>query len=529
MDSKNGLTSPTPYTGGGGVVPSVPNQIEGRRKSAPQFGVQGRKPDGTIKDIYIPQPSQLTAHECSTPNLLVWGPRGTGKSKWLRWDAILRCLMFPGFKALIIRRNMTDLKKSHLRFIGTEARLIGAQYRESSSYNDVKFPNESFLQFGHCEDQKALEGYLSSEWDYIGLDELSALGKDTDDTLDKFTKLSAAARTTIDKPYVPLVRACSNPLGPGAAMMKAWFIDREVDYSEFPDYRPDDFESTFWDLDANKYVGKEYYQKLKNLPEHVRRAWLHGEFVMEGAYFSDFRRQRDGLPWHVIGTMPTWRGARLEDLPWVSIYRAVDWGYFPDPAVCLWIAVLPDHRSIVFKEMSWTRTLAADVAKEIKRQSAGMKIVETFCDPTMFVKTGTIEYSIGDIFEQNGIPLSPAQNDRELYGYAVHDALNTIINLGDDHGDADEIGQQIGQIVPKLQIYEFGAVNGRNDLIRTFPILQMDKLDPCKIGNGDDHWVVALAYFCMGKAMPHRDPVAGEYQRWRMPKRKSRMVSGYVV
>src|SRR5260370_27750937 len=120
--------------------------------------------------------------------------------------------------------------------------------------------------------------------------------------------------------------------------------------------------------------------------------------------------------------------------------------------------------------------------------SEGMHIMDTACDPTMFVKTGTIEYSIGEIFEQNGVPLTPAQNDRELYGYSVHELLNTMI---DDH--------------PQVQIVEKACPN----LVRTFPILQMDSNDPRKIANGDDHFVVALAYYAMSHANPTHDPLAG--------------------
>jgi len=464
--------------------------------------------DGIEKALYTPQAHQQIFHEANTPNFLAWGTRGTGKSITLRWDAIGRCLTFPGFKALILRRKLVDLRKSHLRWIGPEARSLGANYRETTS--DVKFENDSFIQFGHCEDQAALEGYLSSEWDYIGFDELSTF------TLEQFLKISAAARSITTRPYIALVRACSNPLGPGAHWMKEWFIDKIVDYAEFPDYNPADFDSIFSTLDQNKYVSrKEYEARLKVLPEHVRRAWLYGEFVMEGAYFTDFRKAlRDGnklTPWHVIDSVPTWHGEELYKLGWLKIYRAIDWGYFPDPAVCLWIVVLPNRRAIVFKERTWRRTLAADVAKEIKSESKGMHIVDTFCDPTMFIKHGEASYSIGEIFEQNGIPLSPAQNDRELYGYSIHEYLNTKVT--------EEVDGKMVQI-PLVQILEYACP----ELVRTIPVLEMDKSDPRKIADGPDHWAVSFAYFAMSQATPSKDPFVPAKPRWMMPKHAHRSI-----
>lgn len=454
---------------------------------------------GEEVELYRPQPHQLPFHLSNTPNLLALGTRGTGKSHTMRFDAIIRCLIFPGFKALIIRRKLTDLRKSHLQFIGAEAKAVGANYRQTTM--DVIFDNGSFIQFSHCESDKDIDNYLSSQWDYIGFDELSTF------TLEQFLKISAATRTIISNPYKALVRACSNPLGPGAAWMKQWFVDKDVDYAEYPDYNPDDFEMQFSTLIDNKFVDtKEYEKRLKNLPEHVRRAWLLGEFVNEGAYFSDFRRfKEDGTAWHVIKGMPTWKTHNqtiyICDIPWINIYRAVDWGYSPDPAVCLWIASLPNGRAIVFKERTWKRTLATDVAKQIKLESDGMHIVETFCDPTMFIKTGNAPYSIGELFEQSGVPCVPSQNDRELYGYAVHHYLNTLI---DDR--------------PQVQIVEAACPM----LVKTFPGLQTDPNDPRKIANGNDHWVIALAYFCMGLVPPSRDPVQPPMKRWMMPKEQRR-------
>lgn len=445
--------------------------------------------------LYEPQEHQKLGHESDTSNLLALGTRDTGKSVWLRWDAIIRCLMFPGFKALILRRKLTDLRKSHLLFIGAEMKALGGKYRETTM--DCIFPNGSVLQFSHCESDADINNYLSSEWDYIGFDELVTF------SLDQFLRICAAARTVVGKPYKALVRGCSNTLGPGADWMFQWFVDHNVDYGEYPDYNPDDFEMQFSTLDQNKYANrKEVEARLRNLPDHVRRSWLYGERVMEGSYFSDFRKSKeDGTPWHVIKTEPMWKGQHLSNVPWISVYRGIDWGYFPDPAVCLWIAVLPNTHEIVFKERTWRRTLARDVAREIKMASAGMNIVDSFADPTMFIKTGSDPFSIAEQFEQNGVPVTASQNDRELYGYAIHQHLNTMV---DDH--------------PQVQIVEYACP----ELIRTLPILQMDKADPRKIADGPDHHAVSLAYYCMGKAMPSRDPVVSAIPKWMQQKYRRR-------
>ena len=469
--------------------------------------------DGKELILYEPQSHQQIFHESDATNLLALGTRGTGKSTTLRWDAIIRCLLFPGFKALIIRRKIPDLQKSHLRFISHECKMLGddvAQYRETT--HDVKFSNGSFMQFSHCEKMRDIENYLSSEWDYIGFDELSSF------MLEMFLQISAACRSTTDKPYKGLVRACSNPLGPGAAWMKAWFVDKNVDLAEYPDYHPDDFIMQFSTLAENRYVNRQEYEKrLRVLPDHVRRAWLLGEFVIEGAYFTDFQRQkveylekegqeevvRHAIPWHCINTMPLWRveghDHDLLGLPWIKIYRSVDWGYDPDPAVCHWHAVLPNGRKITFMERTWKRTLAKDVAQDIRQLSKGMAVAETFADPTMFIKTGLDPYSIAEKFEHNGVPLTPSQNDRILFGYSLHEMMNTLIDG-----------------LPSWQILEYACP----ELVKTIPLLQKDQTDARKVADGPDHWAVSCAYFAMGKTPASRDPVRPLIPRWMQSKKK---------
>jgi phage terminase large subunit len=458
-----------------------------------------------------PKNDQAAFHASDAPNLLALGTRGTGKSWQLRWDAILRCLMFPNFRAILLRRTIPDLRKSHLAFIDYEMKQLGGVYLSTTM--EAKFPNGSVLQFSHCEKMTDVMGFLSSEWGWVGFDELSTF------PLEMFLQISAAARAREDAPYKAVVRAGSNTLGIGSAWMKQWFIDKTVNYSEYPDYNPADFEVQYSWLEGNKYINqKEYSKRLKTLPDHVRRSWLNLEFIVEGAYFAEFRKkdvddEGEEHPWHCIQSMPTLvvNGVRqnLLNVPWIKVYRSVDWGYHPDPAVCHWHVVLPSGRKITLHEETWKRTLAKDVALDIKRITSNLsigRVVATYCDPKMFVKDGSDPFSIADRFEQNGVPLTPSQNDRELFGYAVQEMLATVI-------------EENGVNYPSWQIME-GKPSRCPELIRTLPILQMDPHNPKKLADGPDHWVISCAYFGMGDAAPSRDPVVPTMPRWMIPKRR---------
>ncbi len=453
--------------------------------------------EGNEKVLYQAEEHQITGHLSEAPNFLAWGTRGTGKSTWLRWDAIIRCLLIPNFRALIVRRTMPELRQSHLFDIPLEMKMLGGVYLETTF--TAKFPNGSVILFRHCETEKDVMNFLSSQYGFVGFDEISTF------SLEQFLKISGVARAPKEAGYKAVVRCASNPLGMGAKWMKQWFIDKKVNFEDFPDYNPADFDALFSTLRDNSHIDADEYEKrLKNLPEHVRRAWLNGEFVIEGAYFTDFRPFKDKQEWHVIHQVPLWRGRERELRPiftydWIQVYRAIDWGFWPDPAVCLWIAVLPNGRAIVFKEKHWFRKTATEVARDIKRESAGMNIAQSFCDPSMFINTGQTDYSIGEFFENEGVPLEPSVNKRELYGYAIHQYLNTIV---DD--------------LPQVQILEGMCP----DLLRTLPAMEMDLNDPAKLADGEDHWVVALAYFCMGSAPPSQDPHRDTVPFWLRPKSK---------
>ena len=142
--------------------------------------------------LYCPQDHQVLFHESEARNLLALGTRGTGKSVQLRWDAILRCLTFPNFHALILRRTMPELRTSHFHFIKMEMKLLGGEWMEGSF--QARFPNGSMIQFSHCETMADVLKYLSSEWGFVGFDELSTF------TLDMFLQICASARAPKNAP-----------------------------------------------------------------------------------------------------------------------------------------------------------------------------------------------------------------------------------------------------------------------------------------------------------------------------------------
>ena len=168
---------------------------------------------------------------------------------------------------------------------------------------------------------------------------------------------------------------------------------------------------------------------------------------------------------------------------WVRVYRGFDMGWWPDPAYCVWVAVI-GRRIIAFKEKSWFKTIAKDIAREIVAESEGMKVVTTYCDPKIQVKDGNVE-SIFNIMEKERMPMDPATNSRELYAHSINSALKE-------------------EAMPGASAANLRA--GCPYLAKSLPQMRFDDKNPMAMADHKhDHPAVALAYILMN-VMPNTAP-----------------------
>jgi hypothetical protein len=168
--------------------------------------------------------------------------------------------------------------------------------------------------------------------------------------------------------------------------------------------------------------------------------------------------------------------AKWQHVPWIRIYRGLDLGFWPDPAYCLWVAVV-GRQLIPFKEKTWFRTIAKDMARDIIAESQGMSVVTTYCDPQITVQRQQ-EETIRDILEKEGMAVDAAVNDRVLYAHSINSLLKEEVAPG----------------VPRLQIYEAGCPY----LVKSLPQMRYDEKDPMKMADHKhDHPAITLAYIAM--------------------------------
>lgn len=457
---------------------------------------------GKIIPLYIPTTKQLEFHSSTAANCLFWGGRGSGKSMALRWEAHARALAHPGFTYIILRRTYPELQKSHLIHIPREMRQLGGTFTFGDKI--ATYPNGSKGFFSHCQSEEDVLNLLSAEFAWAGFDELSTF------EWGMFTKLSASVRVPIGSGLTAMVRAATNPLGPSAAKILEYFVDKQVDPEEDPDYNPNDWESVHANLSDNPHLDQEQYRKrFSGLASHVRKAWVDGEFVLENALF-DLEQRREGKPWHVINDIDMKSVVKA-----ATIYRAIDAGWFPDPTICLWIAHL-GNRFIVIKEKLWWKTIYNDIVDDIKtidEQLGITRVAMTYCDPTMDLNTTADVQTLKDLYESSGIPMECSVNNREMFCSFVHTAL----------------GEQATEQAPRIQFYTDGR-DGCPYLVKTIPQQRYDPKKPLRMADHpDDHGVVALAYFLISSGSMDRNVMqeGTKLRPWMVDKSQKPFVLGH--
>jgi predicted phage terminase large subunit-like protein len=231
---------------------------------------------------YIPvRPTPLQAAFLWTPNKEAFfgGAAGGGKSEALLM-ASLQHVDRPDYAAVLVRKNFPLftqagglIERSHDWLGPTGAVWNGADHQ-------WRFPSGATLSFRHLQDKDAELTFQGSEFQFIGIDEL------TDIEERQYRFLSSRLRRRQGSEIPTRMRAASNPWGPGLEWVRRWFIieARKEGRVFIPAH-----------LEDNPHLDREDYEAtLRNLPPLEYRALRHGDWtiVPEGGMF--YREWFDG-------------------------------------------------------------------------------------------------------------------------------------------------------------------------------------------------------------------------------------------
>jgi hypothetical protein len=191
-------------------------------------------------------------------------------------------------------------------------KLLGGDYNKSEHI--AYYPNGSKLFFSHVASEADALNLLSAEFLAAYFDELSTI------PWDFFVKLCASVRVggaLKDAGHIGVVRAATNPLGPSAAEIFSYFVNKDVEPELDTDYDPADWDSIKIQMEDNKHIDHEQYRKrFAGMPAYLKKAWLEGEFALENQLFDFKPKGPEGKPYHVIQELPTINGTPIVFKDW---------------------------------------------------------------------------------------------------------------------------------------------------------------------------------------------------------------------
>jgi len=443
-----------------------------------------------LRELINPLPSQKTFLDAlfSHEYVLFGGAAGPGKSRSLRWGAVLRLAYFAAHLRLrnvrvgLFCEDYPALKDRQIHRLEREMPEWLGAVRDTQAHGLGYYLHENYgggiISLRNLDDPAK---YASAEFADIYVDELTKNPRQTFDDLRFRKRWPGLEHSTF--------AAASNPGSIGHSWVKKLWIDKDFSGD---DSTLDPKAFTFIPARAgeNPYLPMSYWQTLNSLPEAMRRAMLDGDWnVFAGQVFSDWRPDL-----HVVEpfTIPP---------DWTRLV-AIDYG-FAAPFCALWIALPPDKKRIyVYRELYRSGWGAREQAKRIKAASGDERVRLYTADPSMWQKREGIRgeevvgITLAGEYEQEHLYLTPANHNRLAGLNTVREALKWKRLPGS--------GRLM--VEPKLQVFE-NCVN----LIRTLPALPYDNITVEDVDtDAEDHPYDALRYGLMAISEP-----AVEVPAWR--------------
>jgi hypothetical protein len=476
---------------------------------------------------YVPSPWQREFHACTVDFLLGAGSAGPGKTTSLIMDPLQQIIVehqrcsdkhhphhiawgkSRGW-ALHVRRELTQLEETMINAQRMYQDIDPGMDWESKS-NTIVFSSGFRLQFAHCQNSDDHRKYLSRSFTHLGIDEVSEFEKKQVDGLRSRVRSSDPVLRTMLK-----TRACTNPgVSPGAHphWVREMFVDpfpagRKILEKKLRRNDGSYATSTYMYLPARLYDNPDkqfvldYEVRLLDLPEHIRKAYLDGDWYhMAGAYFAsewDYR----------IHVVRPYRVPR----EWPK-FRSMDWG-FKSPGCVTWWAMDDDGNLICIEEFNFKEMVDVDVALRIKdierrlglwnERTSESRIIGP-ADNQIWEDRGNSAERIIDVFAKAGIRWEQADK-----------------SPGSRQAHAERVLKRLKGHFGRTQLPGIMFFENCTKSISTMPQLSADpnKPDEPKKG-GDDHAYDTIAYACayatrgsQGIHMTGDPAESDEWERW---------------
>jgi phage terminase large subunit-like protein len=203
------------------------------------------------------------------------GAAAGGKSQALLMAA-LQYIHVPGYSALILRRDTRRLGLAGGLIPRSHEWLIGKNAKWNEAKNQWTFPTHgapATLTFGYLNSSRDKFRYLSSEYQFIGFDELTEF--EEEDYLFLFSRLRRRRGINVTL----RMRSASNPGGIGHDWVKQRFIADNLDLSQSGVHWKNDAAFVPARLGDNPAISQnEYRRSLNHLPALWRERMMNGDW-----------------------------------------------------------------------------------------------------------------------------------------------------------------------------------------------------------------------------------------------------------
>lgn len=331
--------------------------------------------------------------EC--PITFYGGAKGGGKSKGLQLIMLLRRFKYPGTTGAIFRRTYPELEGNHIRPLLQAFPELRPFWNEGKKL--LSLPNESTLQFCHCNNEADVDLYQGREFHDMGVDEAGQW------TEPMFRKLLGSNRSS--KAGVKArAMLTGNPGGIGHGWLKRIFIERRFNERE----RPEDYQFIQALVDDNTALMEndpDYVHRLNSEPnEALRKAYRYGDWnIFAGQFFQEISKEV-----HFIKPFPI--------PPHWNRFGAYDYGY-NHPAAFGWFANDEDGNTYLYREAVKAGVRVDQFAKYVNQFEDTPKLYPIVAGHDCWTNKSTLRDdvqppTVAEEFLTHGLQLSRAVIDR---------------------------------------------------------------------------------------------------------------------
>jgi len=347
---------------------------------------------------------------------LYGGAVGGGKSELLYMLPIVYGFhQVPGFHGVLFRETFPQLEESLIMRAVPIYQMLGGSY--DSTKHVFKFDAGGIMRFSYLDSDKAARDHDTTEYQYQGHDELTALPDSPE--FNRYIFLTSRVRSLIEG-IPPIIRAATNPGNVGHLWVRRRFIEPAPNGGTLIHDLDSDTYRIFIKalLTDNPYlIAKDpgYLKRLRLLPLAEQRAKIYGDWwVFSGQVFDEWR---DPFFSNRFPDEPDNACHVIDDVKppiWMPRVIACDWGWHPGKTWVGWAVATPDKRAILYREYVCQKTnisvWGADVARLTQEELES--VVSCVLDPSAWGKRGEDKTIAEQIIEATGLPFQKADNDR---------------------------------------------------------------------------------------------------------------------